>query len=496
MPDPMQKFVTLGRRMPERRDAEARLRDHDEIYRDFTPQEAATQASRCEQCGTPYCQHFCPLHNNIPDWLKLTAEGRLEEAYERAQETNNFPEICGRICPQDRLCEAKWACTLEQSGHGTVTIGAVERYITDNAWREGWVKPRRPRRDLAQSVGIVGAGPAGMAAAEELRALGYTVDLYDRHPKMGGLMTYGIPGFKLEKEVVFRRSGLLEAAGVRFHPGVELGRDITLRELRARHDAVVLAYGAYDARRLEVPGADSAGVVPALDYLIDNSRHLIGETDRPRFDVTGKHVAVIGGGDTAMDCLRTAVRHGAARVTCLYRRDRDNMPGSAREVGNAEEEGVDFAWQVQPEALMDVPVDIAAADPIGLSWQGGGIALKAIRTRLGEPGADGRSQPVPVAGSEFTLQVGYVVNALGFSVEDAALLTEDVVTMNARGTVAVRRPGLMTGTDGVFAAGDAVRGPKLVVWAIRDGRDVAAEVHRYLGQKTQALPATEPLVAG
>jgi glutamate synthase (NADPH/NADH) small chain len=495
MADRMQKYVSIGRATPEMRSAAERRTDQREIYRDFTPAAAAHQASRCEQCGTPYCQIFCPLHNNIPDWLKLTAEGRLDEAYARAQETNNFPEICGRICPQDRLCEAKWACTLEQAGHGTVTIGAIERYITDNAWKEGWVRPRRPRRERPQRIAVLGAGPSGMAAAEELRALGYQVDLYDRHARMGGLMAYGIPGFKLEKHVVERRAGLLLAAGVCFHPGVTLGREVTLAELRADHDAVVLAFGAYAAKALDVPGVDRARAVAALDYLIGSSRHLLGEVAAPPIDAAGKRVVVIGGGDTAMDCVRTAVRQGTLSVTCLYRRDRANMPGSAREVGHAEEEGVAFAWQAQPEALLGVPVDVIPGEATALK-PAGGIAVHAVRTRLAQPGPDGRRAPEPVPGSGFVLDADLVINALGFSVEHAAALTAGAVAMTARATVAVDRRSMMTAADGVFAAGDAVRGPSLAVWAIRDGRDVAAQVHRYLSGRVAAAPrATLPVAA-
>lgn len=496
MADRTQKYVSIHRAMPEKRAPEERRSDQREIYRDFTPADAARQASRCEQCGTPYCQIFCPLHNNIPDWLKLTAEGRLDEAYARAQETNNFPEICGRICPQDRLCEAKWACTLEQAGHGTVTIGAIERYITDNAWREGWVKPRRPRHERRERIAVVGAGPAGMAAAEELRALGYQVHLYDRHSRMGGLMSYGIPGFKLEKHLVARRAGLLTAAEVQFHAGFTLGRDATLADLRRTYDAVVLAYGAYAAKTLGVPGADRDSVVPALQYLIGSSRHLLGEVPAPPIDAAGRRVVVIGGGDTAMDCVRTAVRQGARSVTCLYRRDRANMPGSAREVGHAEEEGVAFAWQAQPEALLGVPVDVIAGEPTAVAG-GSAIAVHAVRTRLAQPGPDGRREPEPVPDSEFELIADLVINALGFSVEDAATLTDGAVGMTERATVAIDRRTMMTAAPGVFAAGDAVRGPSLVVWAIRDGRDVAAQVHRFLsaGVGTEPRAARQDVIA-
>ncbi len=484
MPDHMQKYISLQRRMADKRRPEDRIRDHGEILPDFTADEAATQASRCEQCGTPYCQVFCPLHNNIPDWLKMTAEGRMREAYELAQATNNFPEICGRICPQDRLCEAKWACTLEQAGHGTVTIGAVERHIGDTAWAKGWVKPRVPLRLTGRSVGIVGAGPAGMAAAEELRAVGHEVHLYDRHARMGGLMSYGIPEFKMEQQVVARRAGLLLDAGVVFHGGLVLGGNLAFTDLRARHDAVVLAYGAHRARRLDLPGEDLAGVIPAMDYLVSSSRSLIGETDTPKIDAADKWVVVIGGGDTAMDCVRTAVRQGAAGVTCLYRRDRANMPGSAREVGHAEEEGASFGWQSQPEALSDVPVEVIAAQAEGFGQRGAVRTVRACRTRLGAPDGAGRQRPEPVPCSDFEIAADLVINALGFMVDAAGPLTGGQVGMSPQGRVAADRSSRMTAADGVFVAGDARLGPSLAVWAIREGREVAQAVERYL----DALP--------
>lgn len=491
MPDHMQKYIALRRRMADKREPNARIRDHHEILPDFTPEAAAAQASRCEQCGTPYCQVYCPLHNNIPDWLKMTAEGRMQEAYHLAQATNNFPEICGRICPQDRLCEAKWACTLEQAGHGTVTIGAVERHIGDTAWANGWVKPRVPARITGRSVGIVGAGPAGMAAAEELRAAGHEVHLYDRHARMGGLMSYGIPEFKMEQQVVARRAALLTEAGAVFHGTQVLGGNLAFADLQTRHDAVVLAYGAHRPRRLDLPGEDLAGVIPAMDYLVSSSRALIGETQAPGIDAAGKWVVVIGGGDTAMDCVRTAVRQGASGVTCLYRRDRANMPGSSREVGHAEEEGAEFGWQCQPEALSDVPVDVIASRPEGFGQRGDVRTVRACRTRLGAPDHAGRKRPEPVPGSGFEIAADLVINALGFLVEDAGGMTGGVVTMSPQGRVAADGQTRMA-ADGIFAAGDARLGPSLAVWAIREGREVAAAVDRYLG----TLPDAGPVGSG
>ena len=377
MVERMLRFVTLDQEPPKKRPASARARDFDEIYAEYAATKAAAQAARCSQCGVPFCQVHCPLANNIPDWLKLTAEGRLEEAYEVSQATNNMPEICGRICPQDRLCEGN--CVIEQSGHGTVTIGAIEKYITDTAWDRGWVKPLKPRHARAQSVGVIGAGPAGLAAAEELRRKGYQVTVYDRHDRAGGLLVYGIPNFKLEKDVVARRVKRLEEGGIVFKLDFEVGRDATLDELRDRHDAIVIATGVYRAREIEVPGTNLGRIVAALDYLIASNRKGLGETvpdfDSGALDATGKHVAVIGGGDTAMDCVRTAMRQGAKSVTCVYRRDRDNMPGSLREVANAEEEGVIFDWLTLPKAFLG-QTDVEA--------------VRIARQRLGLADASGR----------------------------------------------------------------------------------------------------------
>jgi glutamate synthase (NADPH) small chain len=350
----MLKFVSVERQTPEKREADARAHDFDEIYRQYAADKAAEQAARCSQCGIPFCQSHCPLHNNIPDWLKLTAEGRLEEAYEISQATNTFPEICGRICPQDRLCEGN--CVIEQSGHGTVTIGAIEKYITDTAFDQGWVKPIRPAVERSESVAIIGAGPAGLAAAESLRRKGFKVVVYDRHDRAGGLLTYGIPGFKLEKDVVMKRIDHLRDGGVEMRLQCDIGKDHSFEALRKHHDAILIATGVYKARDIGGPGAGLGGIVAALDYLIASNRKSFGDAV-PEFDggalnAEGKNVVVIGGGDTAMDCVRTAVRQGAKSVKCLYRRDRANMPGSQREVANAEEEGVDFVWLSAPKAFV------------------------------------------------------------------------------------------------------------------------------------------------
>ena len=476
MPEKMLTFTHLAQHQPDKRAAPERRADFGEIYRDFAATEAAAQSSRCSQCGVPFCSVHCPLNNNIPDWLKLTAEGRLEEAYEVSAATNNFPEICGRICPQDRLCEGN--CVIEK-GFESVTIGAVERYITDTAFDQGWVKPVRPREELSQSVAIVGAGPGGLAAAEELRRLGYQVHVYDRHDRVGGLLMYGIPGFKLEKDIVLRRWNLLEQSGVKFHLSVEVGRDVTFAELRARYDAVLVATGVYQARDIGGPGAGLDGIVAALDYLTVSNRKGLGDAV-PRFDdgtlnAGGKRVVVIGGGDTAMDCVRTAVRQGAASVTCLYRRDRANMPGSMREVKNAEEEGVHFAWLSAPEAFL------------GDGFVNG---VRAVKMRLGLPDASGRQSVEVVEGSHFTVGADLVIKALGFDPEPLPQLwAQDSLAVSRWGTLKVDPRSFETSLPGVFAAGDIVRGASLVVWAIRDGRDAATAIHAYLADQELAVAA-------
>jgi glutamate synthase (NADPH/NADH) small chain len=478
MAEKLLKFVTLGRSMPDKRDSAARRHDFREIYAEFAPGAATAQASRCSQCGVPFCQVHCPLSNNVPDWLKLTAEGRLEEAYEMSASTNTFPEICGRICPQDRLCEGN--CVIEQSGHGTVTIGAIEKYITDTAFDMGWVKPAKPRIERDQSVGIIGAGPAGLAAADALRRKGYQVTVYDRHDRIGGLLIYGIPNFKLEKQIVLRRAALLAESGVAFVSNFEVGRDASLDDLRKRHDALLIATGVYKARELQAPGSGAGNIVAALDFLIASNRKGLGdavpEFESGALDAAGKNVVVIGGGDTAMDCVRTAVRQGAKSVKCLYRRDRANMPGSQREVANAEEEGVEFIWQALPHAFHDAKGDVRA--------------VRAQRIHLGQPDATGRQVPTPIEGSEFDIEADLVVKALGFDPEDLPnLFDAPALAVSPAGTIKIDWRTLMTAVPGVFAAGDIVRGASLVVWGIRDGRDAAASIDRYLQGATQRAAA-------
>jgi glutamate synthase (NADPH/NADH) small chain len=474
MPNRLLKFVSLEKAMPEKRGAAERRADFAEIYDEFDPQAAADQAGRCSQCGVPFCQVHCPLHNNIPDWLKLTAEGRLEEAYEMAASTNNFPDICGRICPQDRLCEGN--CVIEQAGHGTVTIGAVEKFITDTAWERGWVKPVRPVRERNQSVGIVGAGPGGLAAAEELRRRGYRVTVYDRYDRVGGLLIYGIPNFKLEKQIVTRRAELLAEGGVDYVLNCEIGSDLGFDELRARHDAVLIATGVYRPRELKAPGVGANGIVQAIDYLTASNRTGLGDRvadfDSGLLDANRRRVVVIGGGDTAMDCVRTAVRQGAVSVSCLYRRDRENMPGSLREVGHAEEEGVKFLWLAQPEAFVEKSARVAA--------------VKAQRIHLGVPDATGRQVPRAIEGENFSVEGDLVIKALGFDPEDLpAKFGAADLEVTRWSTLKIHHRSMMTSLEGVFAAGDIVRGASLVVWAVRDGRDAATQIHGYLAAKLQ-----------
>jgi glutamate synthase (NADPH/NADH) small chain len=465
---PMLKFVSVERDMPEKRPPDLRRTDFQEIYAEYADAKAKEQSSRCSQCGVPYCQSHCPLHNNIPDWLRLTAEGRLQEAYEVSQATNTFPEICGRICPQDRLCEGN--CVIEQSGHGTVTIGSVEKYITDTAWENGWVQPITPKAERTESVGIIGAGPGGLAAADVLRRAGVQVTIYDRYDRAGGLLTYGIPGFKLEKDVVMRRNDQLAEGGVTFELNCDVGRDISFADIRAKHDAVIIATGVYKTREIQAPGVGSLGVERAIDFLTASNRKSFGDTveefESGRLNAEGKRVVVIGGGDTAMDCVRTSIRQGATSVKCLYRRDRTNMPGSQREVANAEEEGVVFEWLSAPKGFVGDPVT--------------GVMVQKMR--LGAPDATGRQAPEVIEGADYIEEADLVITALGFEPEDLPTLwNEPDLPVNRWGTVKADYITGATALDGVYAVGDIVRGASLVVWAIKDGRDCAEAILARLG---------------
>ena len=474
MSENMLKFVKIGQQTPPKREVGNRKEDFKEIYKEFINDKASEQSSRCSQCGVPFCQVHCPLHNNIPDWLKLTAENRLEEAYQLSSSTNNMPEICGRICPQDRLCEGN--CVIEQSGHGTVTIGSIEKYITDTAWDKGWVKTIEPSVQRKETIGIIGAGPAGLAAAEELRKLGYQITIYDRYDRAGGLLIYGIPNFKLEKEIVQRRTKLLEDSGVEFKLNFNVGKDKTFNKLREEHQAIVIATGVYKSRDINLNEKNFSNVIPALDYLTTSNKvglkDKIEDFDNGLLNAHNKNVVVVGGGDTAMDCVRTAVRQGAKDVKCLYRRDKNNMPGSQREVENAIEEGVDFNWLTLP-----------------IQYQGNGKLdqVKIAKMELGSPDESGRRKPEIKKDSEEILNADLVIEALGFEPEDLpTMFDEPSLNVTQWGTIKVDYKNLMTSLDGVFAAGDIVRGASLVVWGIKDGRDVANHIHNYLENNNQS----------
>ena len=471
MSEKMLKFVDIGQQNPPKRDISDRKEDFDEIYQEFLKDRAVQQSSRCSQCGVPFCQVHCPLSNNIPDWLKLTAEGRYEEAYQLSQSTNNMPEVCGRICPQDRLCEGN--CVIEQSGHGTVTIGSIEKYITEKAWENGWVKPIEINSEKNESVGIIGSGPAGLACGEQLRKKGYKVTIYDRYDRAGGLLIYGIPGFKLEKHVVQRRIKLLEESGIKFVLNFEVGKDSSLTELREKHDAILIATGVYKAREVNLPGNDLSNIFPAMEFLTASNKKGLGDKvelfDNGTLNAEGKDVVVIGGGDTAMDCLRTSVRQNAKSVKCLYRRDRENMPGSAREVGNAEEEGVEFIWLTSPKEFK------------GTNKIESVVVNKMI---LGEPDDSGRRKPVVEENSDFEIKADLVIKALGFDPEDLPkLFNEEKLQVSRWGTIKADFDTMETSIEGVFAAGDIVRGASLVVWGIKDGRDAATSIDYYLQSK-------------
>ncbi len=468
MGEKMLKFVKIDQQTPNKRSIDRRKQDFEEIYDQFINNKAKEQSSRCSQCGVPFCHVHCPLHNNIPDWLKLTAEDRLQDAYELAQSTNNMPEVCGRICPQDRLCEGN--CVIEQSGHGTVTIGSVEKYITDMAWEKGWIKPIAVKSEKNQSVGIIGAGPAGLACAEELRKFGFKVTVYDRYDRPGGLLIYGIPNFKLEKFVVERRTKLLKESGIKFKQNFEVGKDASLKELKNKHDAILIATGVYKARDVGIKGTNLENIFPAMSFLTASNRKGLGDKvklfDDGTLNAENKNIIVVGGGDTAMDCVRTAIRQKAISVKCLYRRDKENMPGSAKEVDNAIEEGIEFLW---------------LSSPIRFIGQKKVESVEITKMKFTGTDSSGRKKPIVLENSEYKLKADMVIKALGFDPENLPkLFNSEDLSVSKHGTIKIDSKTMETNFSGVFAAGDIVRGASLVVWAIRDGRDAAIQIKKYL----------------
>ena len=467
----MLKFVNLPRNTPVKTSIDTRKKHFNEIYARYVKDKALEQASRCSQCGVPFCQIHCPLQNNIPDWLMLAAEDRLEEAYEISSSTNNMPEVCGRICPQDMLCEGN--CVIEQAGHGTVTIGSIEKYITDHAWDQGWIKPIKVNIERRQSVGIIGAGPAGLAAAEELRKKGYQVTVYDRYDRPGGLLIYGIPNFKLEKEVVLKRTNRLVESGIEFKLNCEVGSTLSFQNIKENHNAILIATGVYKPHSINLNKNNASNVVPAMEFLTASNRKGLNDKvedfDNGRLNSSNKNVLVIGGGDTAMDCVRTAVRQGSASVKCLYRRDQKNMPGSQREVFNAIEEGIEFNW-------LTLPINFIGNKKIEI--------VKTVKMHLGSPDETGRRHPEQVSNSEYEIKCDLIIEALGFDPENIPMMfNEPDLQVTQRGTIKIEFNTMMSEIDGVFAAGDIVRGSSLVVWGIKDGRDVAGRIHTYLEEK-------------
>ena len=462
------QFLEVPRKDPEKEAAEDRIQHYGEIYGSYDGASAGAQAGRCLDCGNPYCEWKCPVHNYIPNWLKLIEEGKLFEAAELSHQTNSLPEICGRVCPQDRLCEG--ACTLEDA-NGAVTIGSIEKYITDEAVAQGWRPDMSNVLDTGKCVGIVGAGPAGLAAADVLARNGIRSVVYDAYPEIGGLLTYGIPPFKLEKHVVTKRRELLEGMGVQFVLNTRIGEDKPFEELVEEYDAVFLGMGTYEYVKGGFPGEDLPGVIESLPYLVGNAYRELGhdEAQAPYIDLEDKRVVVLGGGDTGMDCNRTAIRQGAASVTCAYRRDEENMPGSRREVANSREEGVTFLFNRQP-------VEILGDDHV--------TGVKVIETKMGAPGADGRRRPEPIEGSETVLPADAVVIAFGFRPDPPEWFKDFEIDTLDSGRVLVKSMGAIpyqTSNPKIFAGGDMVRGSDLVVTAVHEGREAAKGITRFLG---------------
>ena len=484
------QFLDVPRDMPRKVPLQLRTEgDWNELYGRFGQAEAVHQAGRCLDCGNPYCEAKCPVHNYIPNWLALVEEGRILEAAALCHETNPLPEMCGRVCPQDRLCEG--ACTLN-AGFGAVTIGAVEKYIVDTAFEQGWRPDLSKVVDTGHRVAVIGAGPAGLACADRLARAGIAATVFDRYEQIGGLLQFGIPSFKLDKSVIGTRREVLEEMGVRFRLGVEVGRDVAIGTLLSEYDAVFLGLGAYRYTDGGLPGQDLAGVLPALPFLVQNGRIVTGrepqgraiagwETSLSLPDLAGKRVVVLGGGDTGMDCVRSAVRLGAASVTCAYRRDEANMPGSAREVANAREEGVRFLFNRQPLAIESVD---------GSSASG----VRVVQTRLGEPDANGRQRAEPVAGSESVIEADVVIIAFGFSPRPPEWLDTLGVKARENGRLIVGGEGRLpyqTSHPRLFAGGDCVRGADLVVTAVQEGRDAAAAIARMLRREQQPVAALD-----
>jgi len=461
-------FIESGRQDPKKKPAEQRVKEFAEIYEQFDAETAAQQAGRCLACGNPYCEWRCPVHNYIPNWLQLIAEGNLEKAAELSNLTNSLPEICGRVCPQDRLCEG--ACTLND-GFGAVTIGSIEKYITDTALDNGWKPDLSQVTQTGKRVAVIGAGPAGLGCADVLVRNGVAPVVFDRYPEAGGLLTFGIPSFKLEKDVIKRRSELLQEMGVEFRLGIEVGKDVMLDDLLKEFDAVFLGMGTYKYMKGGFPGEETEGVYEALPYLVSNTRNVLGlaQDEKGFIDMQGKRVVVLGGGDTAMDCNRTAIRQGAKSVTCAYRRDEENMPGSKREVANAKEEGVQFLWNRQP-------VEVVGDGTV--------TGIKVVRTEMGPPDERGRRRPVVVEGSEEVIEADHVIIAFGFQPSPPDWLAQHEIKLDERGRViapASANYAYQTSNPKVFAGGDMVRGSDLVVTAVYEGREAAHGILDYLG---------------
>ncbi|MBT8114354.1 MAG: FAD-dependent oxidoreductase [Arenicella sp.] len=465
------QFLDLPRKDPDKVPALERTRHFDEIYGEYDVEQAAAQSDRCLDCGNPYCEWKCPVHNFIPNWLKLVAEGNLFQAAELSHQTNSLPEVCGRICPQDRLCEG--ACTLND-GFGAVTIGSVEKYITDEALRQGWRPDMSKVTWTDRKVAVIGAGPAGLGCADILVRNGVKPVVFDKYPEIGGLLTFGIPPFKLEKQVVRTRRAIMEEMGVQFVLQTEIGKDIHFQQLLDEYDAVFLGMGTYTYMQGGFAGEDLDGVHEALPYLISNVDRLM-EFERQAgdyIDMQGARVVVLGGGDTAMDCVRTAVRQGAQSVTCAYRRDEKNMPGSMREVANAKEEGVEFLWNRQPVEI------------VGENGRVSGVKL--VTTQLGEPDERGRQRPETVPGSEQMLEADRVIVAFGFRPSPSSWFDEHNIEINDWGGVKASSEKALkfqTTNPNVFAGGDMVRGSDLVVTAVYEGREAAQGILNYLETK-------------